>query len=91
MKRFLGFKLVGSSARHEDDSADNDFYIAGNTDIYDVTATLPTPAKGKKWYCLADTSVAGDMTVAAPGKEELLKEQQLYVVPAGSFVILISK
>ena len=91
MKRFLGFKLVGSSARHEDDSADNDFYIAGNTDIYDVTVTLPTPAKGKKWYCLADTSVAGDMTVAAPGKEELLKEQQLYVVPAGSFVILISK
>ena len=91
MKRFLGFKLVGSSVLDKNGNQDNDFYIAGNTDIYDVTMTLPTLSKGKKWYYVADTSVVGDEGFAEPGKETLLQEQQRYVLPAASFVILIAK
>lgn len=91
MKRFLGFKLVGSSVSDENGKPDNDFYIAGNTDIYDVTMTLPTLPKGKRWYYVADTSVCGEEGFADPDKETLLQEQQRYVLPAASFVILIAK
>ena len=91
MKRFLGFKLVGSSVLDENGSPDNDFYVAGNTDIYDVTITLPTLPKGKRWYYVADTSVLGEEGFVEPGKETLLQEQQRYVLPTASFVILIAK
>lgn len=91
MKRFLGFKLVGSSVLDETGKPDNDFYVAGNTDIYDVTITLPTLSKGKRWYYVADTSVDGEEGFVEPGKETLLREQQRYVLPTASFVILIAK
>ena len=91
MKRFLGFKLVGSSVFDETGKPDNDFYVAGNTDIYDVTITLPTLSKGKRWYYVADTSVDGEEGFVEPGKETLLQEQQRYVLPTASFVILIAK
>ena len=91
MKRFLGFKLVGSSVLDETGKPDNDFYVAGNTDIYDVTITLPTLSKGKRWYYVADTSVDGEEGFVEPGKETLLQEQQRYVLPTASFVILIAK
>ena len=91
MGRFIAFRLDGKKCRHPDDSFDNDFYIAGNTDIYDVTITLPSPPRGQKWYCVADTSVYGENTALEQGKEELLHEQKRYILPAGSFVILIAK
>ena len=91
VKRFLSFKLVGASVAGERGEPDNDFYVAGNTDIYDVTITLPTLPKGKKWYYVADTSVAGDEGFVDCGKETVLQEQQRYVLPSGSFVILIAK
>ena len=91
MKRFLSFNLVGASVVGERGEPDNDFYVAGNTDIYDVTITLPTLPKGKKWYYVADTSVAGDEGFVDCGKETVLQEQQRYVLPSGSFVILIAK
>lgn len=91
MKRFLGFKLVGSSVFDENGKPDNDFYVAGNTDIYDVTITLPTLSKGKRWYYVADTSVDGEEGFVEPGTETLLQEQQRYVLPTASFVILIAK
>lgn len=91
MKRFLGFKLAGSSVFDENGKPDNDFYVAGNTDIYDVTITLPTLPKGKRWYYVADTSVLGEDGFFEPGTETLLQEQQRYVLPTASFVILIAK
>ena len=91
MKRFLAMKLVGSKTRNEDGSSDNDFYIAGNTDIYDITITVPSCTRGKKWFVAVDTSVNGPNCIAEAGMEEILKEQQRYVLPAGSFVILIAK
>lgn len=91
MKRFLALKYVGSKNRNENGSSDNDFYVAGNTDIYDITVTLPSCAKGKKWHMVVDTSVAGPCGFAEAGKEEVLNEQQRYVLPAGSFVILMAK
>ena len=91
MSRFLGFKLVGRSMDGDEKLNDNDFYIAGNTDIYDLTVSLPNPPKGTKWFRVVDTSIAGDFSIADPGKEEVLSEQKRYVLPAGSFIILMSK
>lgn len=90
VKRFLAFRLNGCSAKKDDGSCDNDFYIAANTDIYDVTVTLPALAKGKKWRRVADTSIKGVDSICFPGKEELLAEQRRYVLPAHAFLVLMA-
>ena len=61
-----------------------------NTDIYDVTVTLPALAKGKKWRRVADTSIKGVDSICFPGKEELLAEQRRYVLPAHAFLVLMA-
>lgn len=91
IKRYLGFMLFGDRCCDEEGKPDNDFYIAGNTDIYDITITLPTLGNNRKWHLLADTSVEGDRCITDIGKEELLREQRRYILPSGSFVILIGK
>ena len=69
----------------------NEIYFAINTDIYDLTVTLPSPASGNMWYRIADTSIDGKDAVRKCGDEELLKEQYRYVLPSDSLVLLISK
>lgn len=91
MKRFLAFRVIGSAAPDASGNPDKDFYVAGNTDIYDVTVTLPSPGKGKRWFYVADTSVQGEMGFVEPEKEVILPEQQRYVLPSGTFVILMAK
>ena len=82
--RFLAFKLNGMDY-------DNDFYIATNMDLYDLTITLPALTGDKKWYRVADTSFTAPEDILENGKEELLAEQRRYVLIAGSSIILISK
>jgi glycogen operon protein len=89
-KRFLAFKLNGSSACTPD-SPENDFYIATNTDIYDLTITLPALSDGRQWHLVADTSLASPEDIAEPGNEELLREQRRYVLLSGATVMLIGK
>lgn len=91
LNRFIAFKLDGTKCPDEHGNADNDFYIAGNTDIYDVTVTLPSAPKNQKWHLVADTSIEGKDCIFEAGTEELLREQKRYILPSGSFVILISK
>ena len=82
--RFLAFQLNGLVV-------DNDFYIATNMDIYDLTVTLPTLPNGKKWYRVADTSYDSPDDFAEEGKEEVCSAQNRYVLVAGSTAILMSK
>ena len=84
-KRFLAFKLNGAV------SGDTDFYIATNTDIYDLTITLPALADGRKWHLVADTSLDSPEDIAQPDAEELLQEQRRYVLLSGATVMLIGK
>lgn len=83
-KRFLGFKLNGSEI------GDSDFYIATNTDIYDLTITLPAAPAGKKWYVIADTALPSPDDILAPENAELLRDQRRYVLISGATVILQS-
>lgn len=90
LKRFLAFRLMGG-VNSESSVRDNDFYIAANMDMYDLTITVPSCSKGKKWYMVVDTSISGSDSVKEPGNEELLTEQQRYVLPSDSFIVLIAK
>ncbi|MBQ9495231.1 MAG: glycogen debranching protein GlgX [Treponema sp.] len=84
--RFLAYRLD----EIDDGIGVNEFYFAINTDIYDLTITLPSPAGGK-WYRIADTSIDGGDDIREPGNEELLHEQQRYVLLSDSLVLLMSK
>lgn len=81
---FLGFKLNGLSK-------DNDFYIAVNMDIYDLTINLPSLPDGKKWYRIADTSFESPQDILENDHEEYLEEQKRYVLISSSAIILIAK
>ena len=103
--RFLAFTLYGNagkdaakdSAKDNKKSAgasDNDFYIASNMDIYDLTISLPSLPEGKKWYLVEDTSIENDESRAENPMElkyEKLYEQRRYVLLANSTIILMSK
>lgn len=84
MNRFLSFKLNG-------EDYDNDFYVATNLDLYDLTLTLPTLPGNKKWYLVSDTSCNAPEDFFEAGNEELLREQRRYVLVSGSTIILMSK
>ena len=87
MNRFLGFRLGGKTGKIND----NDFYIAFNMDNHDRTVTLPPPGNGTKWYRVADTSIDTLNSILPPGKEELLHNQEKFVVLAGSSIVLMSR
>lgn len=82
---FLAFKLNGECEK------DNDFYIASNRDIYDLTITLPALTGNRKWYRILDTSYESPDDILEKDKEELLLEQRRYVLIAGATVVLMSK
>ncbi|MCQ2586834.1 MAG: glycogen debranching protein GlgX [Treponema sp.] len=84
VSRFLGFKLNGQDC-------DNDFYIATNMDIYDLTINLPALPVGKKWYRVCDTCLDSPEDILDIGSEELLREQKRYVLVSGCSIILMSK
>lgn len=86
-KRFLAFKLSGAASNPDE----NDFYIATNTDIYDLTITLPALTDGRKWHLVADTSLQSPEDIFEPGSEEPLREQRRYVLLSGATVVLIGK
>lgn len=85
MKRFLGFRLNGSLI------GDNDFYVATNMDLYDLTLTLPALSGNKKWYRVVDTSFESPLDILESGKEEFLEEQRRYVLISNATVVLIGK
>lgn len=90
INRFLAFRL-GGGAGNEALEEDNDFYVAFNTDIHDATITIPAPTIGRKWYRVVDTAIENDGCILSPGNEELLRNQEKYVILSSSAVVFISK
>lgn len=87
LDRFLAFKLDEAS----DGYGVNEFYFAINTDVYDVTLTLPHATGGNVWYRALDSSIEGQDSICEDGKEEFLSEQQRYVLLSDSVLLLIAK
>jgi len=86
--RYLGFRLGGKALGLSKE--DNDFFIAMNMDIHDMTFTIPQPSAGRKWYRAIDTSIDNKNSILI-GDEEELNSQEHYVVLANSILVLISK
>jgi len=86
-KRFLAFKLNASALSPDE----NDFYVATNSDIYDLTINLPALSNNRKWHFVADTSLSSPEDILEPGQEDLLREQRRYVLLSGATVILMGK
>ena len=91
LNQFLAFRLDGSRAEIISNTDDNDFFLMMNSSTKDVTVTLPPPGAGKKWLRCVDTSVASPNDFLPENKEEMLEEQNIYVLPARSFAILLSR
>ena len=53
--------------------------------------TVPPPSAGKKWYRVLDTSIENEECILPEEKEELLRNQEKYVILSGSAIVLISK
>lgn len=91
LNHFLAFRLSGSQQEIVSDKDDNDFFLMMNSSVKDVTVQLPLPSEGKKWLRCVDTSVESPGDFLDEGKEELLEEQKIYILPARSFAILLSR
>ena len=88
MNHFLAFRLGGKASGLKSD--DNDFFVAMNMDIHDITITIPSPSSGRKWYRTIDTSI-DNKTGILLGNEEELNSQKHYVLFANSILVLIGK
>ena len=89
MNRYLGFRLGGKANGLPRD--DNDFFVAMNMDIHDLTITIPKPSAGRTWYRTIDTSIENKSSILLGGDEETLNSQEHYVILANSILVLISK
>jgi len=98
--RFLAMRLGGRASGIGDSNIlgleDDDFYIAINMDVHDLTVTIPKPSANndttpRQWKRLIDTSIDSLNSALCDGQEENLFSQDKYVVPANSIVILVSK
>lgn len=89
MSRYLAFRLGGRAQGLQKE--DNDFFVAMNMDIHDITITIPKPSAGSKWFRLVDTSIENRTSALLIGQAEEIPSQQHYVVLANSILVLISK
>ncbi|MBQ0050612.1 MAG: glycogen debranching protein GlgX [Treponema sp.] len=89
MNRYLSFRLGGKATGLQKE--DNDFFVAMNMDIHDLTITIPQPSAGRKWYRLVDTSIENRTCALLSGQEEGLNSQEHYVILANSILVLIAK
>ncbi len=89
MNHFLALRLGGKARGISPE--DNDFYIAFNMDVHDLTITLPQASYERKWYRMIDTSLEHMDSALSDGQEEPLNSQEHYVVLANSIVVLIGK
>lgn len=80
-ERFLAFRLNEANGEA--------VYAAFNTDIYDVTVTLPAPKNGKKWHLVADTAMKEYIKQGC--KECPLEEQRRYVLLSQSALLLLAR
>lgn len=90
INHFIAFRLDGRYAETLSDVDDNDFYIMMNSSCQDKTVKIPPAIDGKKWYRVVDTSLPSPGDFLPAGEEEMLN-RSVYVLPARSVAVLLSK
>jgi glycogen operon protein len=91
MDRFIAYRLVGSRASVLTDCEMCDFFIMFNSSLRDITVTLCPPLSGKKWFRIIDTSCDSPHDILEPGSEEMLENQEKYVILSRSSVVLMAR
>jgi len=90
MNHYLAYRLDGTEAEINADKDDNDFYLMFNAGINDQTFRICSPPSGTSWFRALDTSKTGEEDIPLFGNEEILENQENYLVPAKSVVVLLS-
>lgn len=90
-ENYIALRLDGSKADVIADRDDNDFFIMFNASPCDITFHVCSAPRNKKWYRAVDTSYPSPVDILESGKEEYLKNQNVYVVPSKSVAVLLSK
>ena len=90
INHFIAFRLDGRHAETFADVDDNDFYIMLNSSCQDKTVKIPAAIGGKKWYRVVDTSLPSPEDFLPAGEEEMLN-RSVYILPARSMAVLLSK
>jgi glycogen operon protein len=62
-----------------------------NSSTHDITVTIPPSVGNKKWYRVIDTSMEEPFDFLSNGEEEVLQNQNRYILPARSSVVLLSR
>ncbi|NLM01704.1 MAG: glycogen debranching enzyme, partial [Treponema sp.] len=88
---FFAYLLDGSRAEIYSDKDDNDFFIMINGGKTDITVKLPKLPENKKWYRAIDTSVESPADIFADGYEELLINQNVYIMQYRASCVLLAK
>lgn len=88
---FFSCMLDGSRSEIYSDKDDNDFYLMFNGGKTDITVKLPKLIDGKKWYRVIDTSAESPFDILAPGYEELLTQQNVYILQGQCVCVLLAK
>ncbi|HNY20963.1 MAG TPA: glycogen debranching enzyme, partial [Treponemataceae bacterium] len=91
MEHFIAYRLVGSRASVITDRDDCDFFVMFNSSLKDITVKVCPPLPGKKWFRVIDTSFDSPQDVLEAGTEEMLPNQEKYVILARSSVVLIAR
>ena len=89
--RFISFRLDGLHSEIFTDKDDNDFFVMMNPSTQDKSIRVPKSVNSKRWYRIIDTSVPSPDDFLVDGNEELINEKNVYVLPARSCAVLLSK
>jgi glycogen operon protein len=89
--RFLAYRLVGTHASTKNDCEPCDFYVMFNASVYDITVTIAPPLEGLHWFRAIDTSYDSPDDILPCGNEELLLNQEKYVILSRTSVVLLAR
>ncbi len=82
--------VCGAYAKNENNTVDNDIYMAFNASQSDLPFEIPGAPSGKGWHVAVDTSKPAPLDIHGPGAEPPV-EGPMYPVESLSTVILIAR
>ena len=88
---FVAFRLDGCHAEIFTDKDDNDFFIMLNPSEKDKSVRIPKAINCKNWYRIIDTSVPYPNDFLSGDNAEFINEKNVYVLPARSCAVLLSR
>ncbi|MFH1759897.1 MAG: hypothetical protein ABIA63_02230, partial [bacterium] len=80
--------LDGSAREIASKRPDNDFFIIFNADNKSIIQKVPNPPANKNWHMVMDTYRPGTFSFAAPGRERLITQMSIKIMPKSTVVLI---